>query len=158
MTETMTTEIVEYGNGSLGLSTVPTWEQAVEQTKTLDKIGRNAAWWIGDWINYMEELFPEQWTQLIPDIGWEQKTLMNWKWVAEHVNKTERVETLSWSLHAEVAGLPPGDQAEWLERAMEGAWTVKQLREEMRGPKKEKVPKTVPVHCPECECDFEWEV
>ena len=151
-----TTEIIKYNTTRLELAIVPTWEQAEQITGTLDRIGRNVNWWIGDWLNYLADLFPEQWTQLLPDIGWDNKTLMNWKFVAENVRPNARYENLTWSHHEAVAGQPPERQDELLAMAMEGGWTVSRLREEIRGPKKEKLPKMYHVRCPHCEAEFDW--
>jgi hypothetical protein len=98
----------------------------------------------------MEELFHEQWTQLIPDIGWDKKTLQNWKWVSERVRPNGRYKTLSWSHHEAVSALNPEAQDSWLERAVEEDMTVSQLRKELRGLKAEKEPKPKVTRCPEC--------
>jgi hypothetical protein len=145
-----TTDIVRYGAARLELDHVPTWDEAVEVTKRLDVIGRNAPWWIGDWLNYTESIFHETWTQLIPDIGWDEKTLKNWKWVAENVRPNGRYENLSWSHHEKIAKLPPEMQDLWLERAATGGWTVKRLMDELKGPQQEKEPKPKVTRCPEC--------
>jgi hypothetical protein len=54
-------------------------------------------------------------------------------------------------VHAEVAKFEPEDQEMWLQLAMEGNWTVSELREAIK-PKAEKPPKL--VSCPSCGCTF----
>ena len=144
-------EIVKYSEAGLDLAVVPTWEQVQGVADTLDTMGRNVSWWWGDFLNYCENLFPERWAQLIPDIGWSPKTLQNWMWVANRVPKHIRVSTLPFSVHAEVAKFEPEDQEMWLQLAMEGNWTVSELREAIK-PKAEKPPKL--VSCPSCGCTF----
>ena len=154
------TDIVEYADGRLGLAIEPTWDEAVVQTEVLVKMGKNIAWWMGDWLNYMESVFGEEWAQLIPDVGREEGTLMNYKWVARAVHPDVREKRLPFSIHAIVARLTPDLQAMWLERAMEGGWSCAQLTKEMKGEPKEREPKfqKVKISCPECECVFEVEV
>ena len=151
-------EIVKYNETSLEMAVIPSWEQAEDAARHLDVMGRNVAWWTGDFLNYIEDIFPDQWTQLIPDTGWDNKTLMNWKWVCAQVRKNGRYENLSFSHHSEIAKFDPEIQDMWLERAMEGAWTLKRLREEIRGPKKETEPKLIHCVCPECSHEFEEEI
>jgi len=153
-------EIVKYNETSLDLVEVPTWEQAEAAARHLDIIGRNVAFWWGDFLNYCEDVFPETWTQLIPDIGWTPKTLQNWKWVCANVRKNARYETLSFGHHETVAGLDPEDQDHFLKLAAEANLTVSDLRKEIRGPQPEKPPKirVVSCTCPECQHRFDQEV
>ena len=155
-------EIVEYNECRLDIEIVPSWDKSVVVSNSLFAMGQNVGFWIGDWLNYLEDLFPDTWTQQLPDIGTghEPKTLMNYKYVCSRIAKDDRWPTLSFSIHSEVARLERDDQVMWLERAAEGAWTVKQLREEIRGPKGPKEPKVkrVKVRCPACEETFDLEI
>jgi hypothetical protein len=148
-------DIVTRNPCRLDVEAVPTWEEAEVVTFTLDTMGRNIAWWWGDWLAYCESQFGEDYAQLIPDVGWDKKTLLNWKWVCSQVRKNGRYENLSFSHHAEIAKFDPEIQDMWLERAMEGGWTLKRLREEIRGPKKDADPKFIHCVCPECQHEFE---
>lgn len=153
-------DIVRYQEGRLEMAIKPTWEQAQYAVTHLDKIGRNVNWWLGDLLNHLEDVFGEEWAQLIPDIGWEEKTLMNFKWVAKAVHPDVRELQLPWGTHAIIAKLDPESQAMWLERALTGGWTGRQLAKEMKGPPKEPEPKhrKLKICCPECECNFQIEV
>ena len=158
--EIETTDILKYQNGHLELAIRPTWEQAQYAVTHLDNVGRNIAFWMGDFLNFMEDLFPEEWSQLIPDIGWEEKTLMNYKWVAKAVHPDVREIRLSFSIHAVVAKLTPELQAVWLEMALEGGWSCARLTKELKGPPKEKEPKhrSLKVECPHCSEQFDLEI
>jgi len=155
-------EIVKHEECRLDVAVVPSWDQAVVVSNSLFAMGQNVGFWIGDWLNYIEDLFPGTWAQMLPDIGTghEPKTMMNFKWVCARISKDDRWPTLSFSIHAEVARFDPDQQREWLEIAAEGALTVQQLREEIRGPAKEKVPKVkrLKVQCKECSAEFDIEV
>src|SRR5690606_4701335 len=56
------------------------------------------------------------------------------KWVANAVKFSLRKENLTWSHHIEIASLEPEEQAAWLNRAEVERWSVRRLREEIKGP------------------------
>jgi len=154
-------EIAVYDDGKLEIAIQPTWDEAVAQTLTLDRIGRNIAVWWGDWLNYMEDLFGEKYAQLIPDTGWAEKTLMNWKYVCSRVSPDiRRLNILTFDHLSSVAKFEADEQDNWLNMAAEGGWSANRLRQVLKGPAKEKAPKLrkVLVCCPECENEFDFEV
>ena len=61
--EIQVTDIVKYQNGRLEMAVTPTWEQAQYAVNHLDNMGRNIAFWMGDFLNYMEDIFGEEWAQ-----------------------------------------------------------------------------------------------
>src|SRR5688500_8457271 len=75
------------------------------------------AWGIGDWVNQMEERFPELVAQAAEVTGRSPATLSNHARVSQRVPLDRRRPGLSWSHHREVAALEPHDQLAWLERA-----------------------------------------
>ena len=153
-------KIVKYNEARLDVAVAPTFDQAQEITNSLDAMTRNMQWWVGDWLNYCESLFPETWTQLLPDVGRANKSIMNWKYVADRVSKNGRYENLSFSHHAVVAKMESERQEHWLQMASEGGWTEKRLRDEIKGEAGDKPPKIqfVPCVCPECDHKFNQEV
>jgi len=158
------TDLVLYHDTHLELTDTPVWDQAVRITRNLDVMGRNVQWWWGDWLNLCEEIFGEKYAQLIPDVGWDPKTLQNWKWVASRITPVRRLAALSWSHHEAVAGLEPDQQDNLLAQAEVERWTVREIRgaaRELIGKlPKPKEPKAIKikVKCPECEAEFECEV
>jgi len=148
-------EIVKYNETRLDVETVPTFEQAQSITNTLDTMTKNIQWWVGDWLNYCESLWPEEWAQLLPDVGRTDKSMLNWKYVADRVRKNGRYENLSFSHHAIVAKMEPDEQDSWLAMASEGGWSEKRLRDEIKGEPQEKPQKIRVVCCPHCDTEFE---
>jgi hypothetical protein len=57
---------------------------------------------------------------------------MNFASVARRFETSRRREALSFSHHAEVASLKPGDQTKMLDRAVERKWSVTALRKALR--------------------------
>jgi site-specific DNA-methyltransferase (adenine-specific) len=83
----------------------------------LRRTDRGLQFWIGDYFAY-GATYGEASSQAANDwTGYEPHTLWNLTNVSEKVKSSRRREDLSWSHHAEVAGLTPSEQAEWLEKA-----------------------------------------
>lgn len=76
--------------------------------------------WIGDYANRWHDGYGEMYKRLAEYFQIEEKTLRNWAWVCRKIDLSRRRDNLSFSLHAEVAGLPPalrGREDELLEYA-----------------------------------------
>ena len=111
--------------------------------RVLFRFDKSIQWLIGDWLLYGEN---NKWgeTQKIADeMGYEVKTLYDFKYVAQHVNFSVRTENLSFGHHKLVAKLDAQEQQFWLEKAAYGdvneetqtaeSWSIGRLREEMKG-------------------------
>jgi hypothetical protein len=84
---------------------------------------------------------------------------MNMAYVASRFEESRRRPGLSFSHHAELAGLAPEDQELWLDRAEAGGLSVRKLRAELRRVRERSAARmglhTAPpiddaVECPEC--------
>jgi hypothetical protein len=64
--------------------------------------------------------------------GYDVQSLMNMSYVASRFAAGRRRPGLSFSHHAELAGLKPEDQELWLDRAEAGGLSVHALRAELR--------------------------
>ena len=139
------TEMVKYQELGLSINRQLSWDEADAVQYVLTRYTKNLSWYWGDYLNYIEKVWPETYTQLIPeDIG-NSKTLANWKWVANRIPMSGRRKELSFSHHAEVAKYDPELRDEYLDMAIEGQWTITQMREEVRGKTKKRTKK-----CPQC--------
>jgi N6-adenosine-specific RNA methylase IME4 len=98
----------------------------------LQFIGKAVQFWIGDWIRYGEHRFGEKYAQAVEATGYEEKTLRNAVYVAEHVDLSRRRDNLGFSHHSEVASLKPAAQEALLDLAEENELTVRELRDEVR--------------------------
>lgn len=107
---------------------------------TLSRIGRAHQWWIGDWVRHGERQWGDKYTEAIEKTGLEYDSLNNYRWVSERVESVRRLTTLSWSHHQAVASLEGEEQGEWLERAETNEWTVRELRQQIRGRQDENPP------------------
>lgn len=91
-----------------------------------------SAWWLGDWLVYGEQRFPERYRMAIDSTHLSYKTLRNYAWVARRFPPARRRDALGLAHHAEVAALPEEDQDRWLDRAVAGGWPVAELRRRLR--------------------------
>ena len=110
----------------------------------LAKLRRSIHWLIGDWLNYGERRFGEQYAQAMADTGFDYQTLANDKWVASRISPARRREELSFSHHLAVARLEPVEQEAWLVASEQRGLTRDELREVLRTP--EDGPRLPSVH------------
>jgi hypothetical protein len=104
----------------------------ITQGRRLGTIGRGVAWWIGDWLNYGNSRFGQKYSRAARITGYDVQSLMNMSYVASRFDCSRRREKLSWSHHAEVAGLAIEDQDMWLDSAEQKSMSVRGLREVVR--------------------------
>ena len=104
----------------------------IMQGRRLGAIGRGVAWWIGDWVNYGNAKFGQKYSRAARVTGYDVQSLMNMSYVASRFDCSRRRENLSWSHHAELAGLPVEYQEMWLENAERKRISVRGLREAVR--------------------------
>lgn len=124
----------------------------------LRKAAKGIQFWIGDWIRYGEHEYGDRYTQAIQATGKDAQTLMNYVYVAEHVEISRRRENVDFSIHAEVASLPPKEQEKILSKAAAGEPTVRDVRREARRIKRRlnQLPDEVQqIHQPEAQAFLE---
>jgi hypothetical protein len=130
--------------------TLPADLQYEEWRSTLlavSRIGKAVQFWLGDALKFGEDHYGELMAQAASETGYSEESLRGFLWVASRVPPDVRRPTLSWSAHQVVAALTPQEQSAFLATAEREGWSVKQLRETVRGPAK---PKAVcgAVDCP----------
>jgi hypothetical protein len=104
----------------------------LQHGKRLGAIGRGAAWWIGDWVNYGNTAYGEKYSRAAKVTGYDVQSLMNMAYVASRYGISRRREGLSWSHHAALASLDMELQERWLDLAGERQLSVRGLRDELR--------------------------
>lgn len=91
-----------------------------------------SAWWLGDWLIYGQEHYPDRYKTAISKTSLDYQTLRNYAWVARKFSMLRRREKLSFQHHAEVARLPESEQELWLTRAEQWKWSRNELRRQIR--------------------------
>jgi hypothetical protein len=109
--------------------TVNDW---VRQGRWLGALGRASGWWIGDWVRYGNARYGDRYGSAARVTGYDVQSLRNMAYVAGRFHPRRRRDGLSFSHHAELAGLRAEDQELWLDRAEVGTLSVASLRSELR--------------------------
>lgn len=94
----------------------------------LQVMSRSVQWWIGDWLVFGEHVFGHKYAQAIDLTGKDEQTLKNYHFVAAAIEQSRRRDSLTFTHHAEVAGLPPKIQDELLELAVSEKLRASHLR------------------------------
>lgn len=109
---------------------------------------------IGDWLLYGEHTYGEKYAQAAELVGLSPQTLANYASISKRVPPGRRRAGVSFSIHGEVASLPPPLQEHWLEIAAIEHLTKQEFRDRLR-PRKELPPALAePVTCPHCQATF----
>lgn len=105
---------------------------------TLSTAERGIQFAIGDFANYVEDVFGEEASQIIDySEGWSESTLFVYKWMAKNVKlEHRRMDRLSVQHHLAVATLPEPLQTKWLTEAAadreDRPWTVRRMKDAIR--------------------------
>jgi len=97
----------------------------------LRAIEGSVMWWIGDWLNFGERAYGEEYTQALDATGYEDGTVRDAKWVSATYDLSDRSDKLSWTHHRFAAGLSSKDRGEVLRQAEENNWSVRKTRLEV---------------------------
>ncbi len=107
----------------------------------LFRFDRSMQWLIGDWLLQGERNNWGQHDAIARRLGYDVKTLYDYRYVARHVDFSVRTEKLSFGHHKLVAHLDADQQRRWLARAVKGdrdlqsgaprPWSISRLRKEM---------------------------
>jgi hypothetical protein len=89
-------------------------------------------WWLGDWLVYGQDRYPDRYKRAIERTSLQYKTLRNYAWVARKFEVSRRRDSLSFQHHAEVAALPEDEQEVWLDRAEFLRLPVTELRRQIK--------------------------
>lgn len=120
---------------SLEIAIGVTLDEYIEYGTGLIQAGKAMPWLIGDLINYGEG---RQWSQecyqVLENSGYSHETVRGYAWVCNKVAYYVRSPLLSWSHHKEIANIDDVRiQAEWVTRAIDNEWSIRELREAIRG-------------------------
>lgn len=88
---------------------------------------------LGDWCNFGETKYGEKYSQALDCSKFDYGTLRNAAWVCKHVPIERRNSNLFFGHHYEVAKLEPELQLEYLSKAEVNGWSVRQLRQCVKG-------------------------
>jgi phage N-6-adenine-methyltransferase len=107
-----------------------TFDQWAADGEKISAFNAATRWMIGDWARAGER-WGDKYEVVIEATGLAYNTINNTKTVTKAFEFTRRRVNLSFSHHAEVAGLPPERADELLSLAEINRWSVRRLREEV---------------------------
>ncbi len=90
---------------------------------------------IGDWLLFIEAVFPQEWSQMAEVLNMSERTRSDYMRVSQRVPRSRRRPKLDWSQHRAVAALPPPEQKEWLKKAETEQLSHHALRDLLRNGK-----------------------
>lgn len=96
------------------------------------QISKSSSWWLGDWLVYGQDRYPERYSKAMKESLLDYQTLKNYAWVARKFPPSRRRGDLSLQHHAEVASLPEREQDAWLDLTVSHRWTRNELRRRLR--------------------------
>lgn len=120
------------------------WEQIGAK---LGKMSTGVQWALGDWIAFGERRFKlskSAVTKIAKKVGYTFDSLMNLASVSRKVDRSLRNERLSYSHHVAVAALEQKEQEQFLSKAAQEGWSIKQLREEINKDREPSFPEKTP--------------
>jgi hypothetical protein len=100
-------------------------------------VADSSAWWLGDWLIYGRQRYPDRYRQAVKETTLDYQTLRNYAWVAGKIPQSRRRFALSFQHYAEVATLPEEEQDEWLGQAEMFNWSRRTLREKLQAGRRE---------------------
>jgi N6-adenosine-specific RNA methylase IME4 len=142
----MANELVIRGKPTTTSLTLPkniTDEEWLEVGATLGKFEQSKMWWVGDWLKhkypggYVER---GVYDELEEQTGLERQTMQVALSTCKSIDSLIRIKELTFLHHRIVAPLPEPEQKEWLRKAVREDWTVRELRDAIRGSKTPELP------------------
>jgi len=92
----------------------------------------SSAWWIGDWLVFGHDRYPDRYRRAMTETTLDYQTLRNYAWVARAFVPSRRRDTLTFQHHMEVAALPEVEQDHWLDFAVRLKWSRNELRRHVK--------------------------
>lgn len=115
----------------------PSFDDYVGALAFAEGAHKASGWWLADLLRYggTRGDWADRLSQAEHSTGLREKTLKNVRAIGA-IEKTIRREDVEFSLHGEVASLPPEEQINWLRRAADEGWSQRELRVEIRAAKR----------------------
>lgn len=117
---------------SLTIPEKTTYEEWIKIGKVVKVFYGANKWWIGDWLNFGERKYGEEYSQAMEIMQYQYDTLAHYKWVASRIESCRRRQNLSFSHHMEVAKMEPKEQEIWFVRAEEKEWDREEFRKQIK--------------------------
>jgi hypothetical protein len=98
----------------------------------LVSVSDSSIWWIGDWLVFGQERYPDRYRMAMAETSLHYQTLRNYAWIARRFEVSRRRDDLTFQHHVEVAAMAPQIQDHWLDLASNLGWSRNELRRQIR--------------------------
>lgn len=99
----------------------------------VSSIQSSLSWLYGDYFACGQNLFQHTYEEMATFTGLKADTIEVYASICRNVPKLIRINSLSFGHHRLVASMPEEAQTEWLGRAVENGWSVKQMAKAITG-------------------------
>lgn len=120
---------VKLTDTSMVIAQETTFEEACSLYDFTHTIRERGRWWLGDIVNFMEDHFPEKYTQAIDLTGLSYSRLTTICSVCRRIEPSRRRKEASFSWHEKVAYLPYQNADHLLDRGIKEKWTNEQFED-----------------------------
>lgn len=111
-----------------------TWKsKGTQMANVIQTFNGHLRWWVGDWIIYGEQIWPDMYSQALEECFYSYGSLRNCVYVCRKIARERRRETLSFEHHYQVCPFNEEDQEKWLTLADQNHWTVAEMRRAIAG-------------------------
>lgn len=97
--------------------------------RLLGNANRRMQWVVGDWINLVEDVYPDRYSQATEVTGLNKQTLINRASICRRIPEKRRRQGLPFSMHADLAYIDPQEREHWLNEAHKNGWNRDELRD-----------------------------
>jgi hypothetical protein len=113
-----------------GHPAIEEWQGIGELLATME---HGSPWQVGDWVNFGEVEYGEEYSQALDHRKLSESTCRNYAWVCKKIpaDSGNRFVELSFAHHRNVAALSPSEQKRWLKRAIKDGWSDTRLKQEL---------------------------
>lgn len=123
---------IEVTETALQLPTDVSYDEYEAIGRLLGRVNRSCGWWVGDWIVFGEDVFPDGVHQAALLTGLSPGTCANRASVARRIPPEHRYAGMSVSAHVAVSPLAPDERQHLLEEAAVNDWPVETIRIHVR--------------------------
>jgi hypothetical protein len=109
-----------------------TKNELIEIGKNLKTIESANQFWVGDWINANWGKYEHGKYDEAEKLGYEKDAVRDYDYVSKKVKSAVRTADLSFHHHKQVAKFPETEQIEWLQKAVDNKWSVRDLKNAMK--------------------------
>lgn len=120
---------VKLTDTSMVIDPETTYEEAISLYDFTHVVRERSRWWLGDIVNFMEDHFPEKYTQAIDLTGLTYSRLTTICSVCRKIEPSRRRKEASFSWHEKVAYLPYQTADHLLDRGIKEKWTNEQFED-----------------------------